>query len=404
MLTMTQHTNQSLTHADQEHYLQVFKRYPLALERGEGSRVWDVEGNEYIDVLAGIAVNSVGHAHPKVVQAIQAQAEKLIHISNFYVSEPQVALAKKLKALSGLDRVFFTSSGAESVEGAIKLARKYGHTHGKTGTIISMHGSFHGRTMATIATGKAKMQQGFGPIPKGFHRVPFNDFKALQRAVWAENPAAVILEPIQGEGGINPADKEYLKKVRELCDKENTLLILDEIQCGMGRTGKMFDFENFGVKPDILTLAKALGGGVPIGAVLAQQHVDDAMDFGDHGTTYGGNPLVCAASLANIEAMEEEDMLAQAREKGELVKQWIHERNHPLIKEIRGMGLMIGIDLTIDSPPIAKRMLDHGILANATAGTVIRMVPPLNIPTTDLHQAVDVLFTCLDEHHKNHHA
>ncbi len=401
---MTQPTNQSLTHADQEHYLQVFKRYPIALERGAGSRVWDVEGNEYIDVLAGIAVNSVGHAHPKVVKAIQEQAEKLIHISNFYVSKPQVALAKKLKQLSGLDRVFFTNSGAESVEGAIKLARKYGHTHGKTGTIISMHGSFHGRTMATIATGKAKMQQGFGPIPQGFHRVPFNDFKALQRAVWAENPAAVILEPIQGEGGINPADKAYLKKVRDLCDKENTLLILDEIQCGMGRTGHMFDFENFGVKPDILTLAKALGGGVPIGALLARQHVDDAMDFGDHGTTYGGNPLVCAASLANIEAMEEEDMLTQAREKGELVKQWVHERNHPLIKEIRGMGLMIGIDLTIDAPPIAKRMLDHGILANATAGTVIRMVPPLNIPEADLHQAVDVLFTCLDEHHKNHHA
>lgn len=399
---MTQPTNQSLTQADQAHYVQVFKRYPIALSHGKGARVWDVEGNEYIDVLAGIAVNSVGHAHPKVVQAIQEQAEKLIHISNFYVSEPQVALAKKLKALSGLDRVFFTNSGAESVEGAIKMARKYGHTHGKTGTIISMHGSFHGRTLATIATGKASMQQGFGPMPDGFHRVPFNDFKALQRAIWAENPAAVILEPIQGEGGINPADKEYIRKVRELCDKENTLLILDEIQCGMGRTGKMFDFENFGIKPDILTLAKALGGGVPIGAVLTQQHVDDAMDFGDHGTTYGGNPLVCAASLANIEAMEEEHMLTQAREKGALVKQWVHDRNHPLIQEVRGMGLMIGIELTLDSPPIAKRMLDHGILANATAGTVIRLVPPLNIPEADLHEAVNVLFTCLDEHLTNH--
>lgn len=394
---MTTMTNEALSKADQEHYLQVFKRYPIALERGLGSRVWDVEGNEYLDLLAGIAVNSVGHAHPKVVEAIQQQAARLIHISNFYVSRPQVALAAKLKALSGLDRVFFTNSGAESVEGAFKIARKYGHAHGKTGTIIAMHGSFHGRTLATIASGKAAMQQGFGPIPTGFHRVPFNDFKALERAVWAENPAAVILEPIQGEGGVRPADKAYLKEVRALCDRENTLLILDEIQCGIGRTGRFFDFENYGVRPDILTLAKALGGGVPIGAVLATQNVDDALDFGDHGTTFGGNPLACAASLATIAAIEEEGMMEMALRKGNIVRQQLETRKHPLIKEVRGMGLMLGIDLNIPAKPVVAKLLEHKILANATAETVVRLVPPLNVPDADLKRAIDTLLSILDE-------
>jgi len=297
-------TNESFHKRDKENYLQTFRRYPLVLERGEGCFVWDVEGNKYLDVLAGIAVNNVGHSHPTVVKAIQDQAAKLVHISNFYLSKPQVELTEKLAEISEMDRVFFGNSGAEAVEGAIKLARKYAFKNGRGGTIISMEKSFHGRTLATIATGKEKMQHGFGPIPHGFKKVPFNDFDALKAEI-TEEVAGIIIEPIQGEGGINPVEIEYVKQVRTLCDEHNMSLIFDEIQCGMGRTGKWFAKEHYGVEPDIMTSAKGLGGGVPIGAFMAKEKTASAIDFGDHGTTFGGNPLVCASALATISVIEE---------------------------------------------------------------------------------------------------
>jgi len=393
---MTQKLNRTYNDLDKKYYLQTFKRYPLTFDHGKGSRIWDVEGNEYIDMLGGIAVNSLGHSHPKVVKAIQNQAAKLIHISNFYLSEPQVMLSKKLVELSGLDRVFFTNSGAESVEGAIKIARKYAHNVGRGGNVISFENSFHGRTLATIATGKKAYQKGFEPIPQGFFQVPFNNMEAIKKA--ADNDtAAIIIEPIQGEGGVNVADKTFLTELRGFCNEENIVLIFDEIQCGMGRTGKMFAKEHFGVEPDIMTLAKALGGGVPIGAILSNEKVSATIEFGDHGTTFGGNPLVCAASLATIEVIETENLLKQAEEKGNWLKSEISAMKNPDIKEIRGKGLMIGIEFNFETKPLVQKMIENGVLANATADNVLRLVPPLNISYEDLGKTMEVLIKSLQE-------
>ncbi|MCB0651270.1 MAG: acetylornithine transaminase [Saprospiraceae bacterium] len=393
---MTQKLNNTYTDQDKKYYLQTFKRYPLTFDHGKGARIWDVEGNEYLDMLGGIAVNSVGHCHPKVVKAIQDQAAKLIHISNFYLSEPQVMLSKKLVELSGLDRVFFANSGAESVEGAIKIARKYAHSVGRGGNIISFENSFHGRTLATIATGKKAYQKGFEPIPEGFSQVPFNNIDAIKKAA-DNNTAAIIIEPIQGEGGVNVGGKTFLNELRTFCDEQKIVLIFDEIQCGIGRTGKMFAKEHFGVEPDIMTLAKALGGGVPIGAILSNEKVSAAIDFGDHGTTFGGNPLVCAASLATLEVIETENLLQQAEEKGNWLKAEIAAMKNPDIKEIRGKGLMLGIEFNFETKPLVQKMLENGVLANATADRVLRLVPPLNISYEDLEQAMEVLKKSLKE-------
>lgn len=387
----TEQSNAFYHEADKKHYLQSFKRAPIVLDKGLNATVWDVEGNEYIDVLAGIAVNNVGHCHPKVVKAIQEQSARLMHISNIYLSVPQVKLSEKLKQISSMNRVFFANSGAEAVEGAIKLGRKYAHKHGRGGGVISMEGSFHGRTLATIATGKASMQQGFGPIPQGFSKVPFNDIEALEEALKDEFNGIVILEPIQGEGGINPAKKEYVQKVRELCSAHGVVLIFDEIQCGMGRTGKWYAKEHFEVLPDIMTSAKGLGGGVPIGAFMAREEIAEAIEFGDHGTTFGGNPLVCAASLATIQAIEEENLLQAAEVKGAWFRKQIEALNLPSLKMIRGMGLMIGLVMDFETKPIVMKMLEKGVLANATAGNVIRIVPPLTIGYEELQEVVSVI-------------
>jgi len=365
---------------------------PLALERGEGARVWDVEGNEYIDALAGIAVNSLGHCHPRVVKAIREQAGRLIHISNFFVSEPQMRLAKKLVELSGLDRVFLSNSGTESVEGAFKLARKYAHANGRGGNILSLEGSFHGRTLAAIATGGEKMQRGFDPIPQGFSRVPSNDIAAMESAINDET-AAVIVEPVQGEGGINVVDTQYIKDLRALCDRENVVLIFDEIQCGIARTGRMFAKDVFGVQPDIMTLAKGLGSGFPIGAVLSSQKISDAIEYGDHGTTFGGNPLATAAALATLETLIELDMPAEAERKGAWLRGQLEmlKAEHPAIRDVRGLGLMIGVEFSYETKPLVMEMLRRGVLANATAGNVLRLVPPLIISTEELQTVVDVI-------------
>lgn len=363
----------------------MYKRYPVTLKKGRGSHVWDTENNEYIDALAGIAVNNVGYAHPKVTQALHDQIDQLIHVSNFYTTEVQSLLSKRLVELSDLDRVFFCNSGTESIEGALKLARKYGHEHGKNGPIVSMEGCFHGRTIAAIATGKEKYQQGFEPMPEGFDHVPFNDISTLEAKI-DDQTVAVLIEPVQGEGGVVPARKEFLEKARELCDTHGTLLIFDEVQCGVGRTGKFFAYENFNIVPDILTLAKGLGGGVPVGAVLAKEQVAQSLSYGNHGTTFGGNPLACSAALATIDVILDEHLLEMATENGRWLMNKLSEEteNLPTVKEVRGIGLMIGVEMNDPCADIVKYMMKHGVLGNCASGNVVRLVPPLNTPKKDL--------------------
>jgi acetylornithine/N-succinyldiaminopimelate aminotransferase len=358
-------TNHELDLRDQQCYLPVFKRFPIAFERGEGARLYDVEGNAYIDMLAGIAVNSLGHCHPEVVRAIQTQAERLMHVSNFYTTPQQVALCERLVAISGLERVFLTNSGAESVEAAIKIARKYGHSRGRGGHIISFEGSFHGRTLATIATGKAAMQHGFEPIPAGFTQVPFEDEKSLLDRITSET-AAILIEPIQGEGGVRPVNPGFLAFLRRTCDELGMLLIFDEIQCGIGRTGRWFAKDHYGIQPDIMTLAKALGSGIPIGATLCREEVAAVMAPGDHGTTFGGNPLACSAALATLDIIAREDLLKQATVKGEWLREKIRNWSHPAIRDIRGLGLMIGIEFEFETKALSEEMHRRRVLVNAS--------------------------------------
>ena len=390
--------NLDLYTKDRENYLPTFNRFPLAFIKGKGSRLWDANGKEYIDLLAGIAVTNVGHCHPKVVSAIQKQAAELMHISNFFVTPQQVALSELLVKISGLDRVFLTNSGAESAEGAIKIARRYAHKNGKGGKIISMHNSFHGRTLATIATGQEKYQQGFGPIPTGFSQVPFNDLAAVE-AVIDHETAAVIVEPVQGEGGVVPAEMAYLEGLRKLCDEKGILLIFDEIQCGIGRTGKWFAKDHFGVQPDIMTLAKGLGGGAPIGAILCNDKVASAIEFGDHGTTFGGNPLVAASAIATVEVINEEQLCKKATETSEWLRGKLAEliAKHDELEDVRGLGLMLGIIMKSEAKPVVMRLLEEGVVANATAGNILRLVPALNISRDELDIFLEKLDAILSE-------
>jgi len=381
-----------------QYHVDLYGRYPITLTEGNGVYVTDTEGNEYLDALAGIAVCSLGHAHPKVVEAVREQAGKLMHISNFYYSKPQSALAKKLVEVSGLDKAFFCNSGAEAVEGAVKLARKYGSLQDKSGKIISMKNCFHGRTLGTIAMGKKKYQKGFEPIPKGFEQVPANDKKALKKKM-DDDTVAVILEPVQGEGGVKPIDEDYIKHVRKLCDRHDAVMILDEIQCGVGRTGKMYAYQHFGIKPDIVTTAKALGNGFPIGAVIARDKVADAIKHGEHGTTYGGNPLACAAANATLQVMEDEDIPGQAAEKGAYFKQRLQQvaEDMDAIKEVRGKGLMLGAELRFEGGPVVEEMMKRGVLSNCASGNVMRFVPPLIITKEQIDTVIDVFIESLKE-------
>jgi acetylornithine/N-succinyldiaminopimelate aminotransferase len=395
-------SNKHLYQLDKENYLPTFKRFPIAFIKGAGSRLWDADGKEYIDMLAGIAVNNVGHCHPDVMKAIQDQAAELIHISNFFVSPSQVSLSKLLVDISGLSRVFLTNSGAEAVEGAFKIARKYSHKKGRGGNIVYMENSFHGRTLATIATGQEKYQKGFGPIPTGFQRVPFNDLEVIKKLV-AKETAAVIVEPVQGEGGVLPADKVYLEGLRAWCNENDVLLIFDEIQCGVGRTGEWFAKDHYGVQPDIITLAKGLGGGVPVGAFLCNEKVSDAINYGDHGTTFGGNPLAAAASLATLKVIADEKLCESTRSKGKWLRDELEgmSQRQPVIKEIRGLGLMLGVQLNQPAAPVVQRLLEEGVVANATADTVLRLVPPLNISRSDLEIVVQKIEKIISELEKN---
>ena len=384
---------------DSKYHFQIYGRLPILLKKGKGSHVWDSDGNEYIDVLGGIAVNSLGHCHPNVVNAIKDQAEQLIHCTNIYYIEPQARLEKLLIDNCDMNRALFVNSGTEAVESAIKLARKWAGKHGKGGGIITMDGSFHGRSLACVtATGQKKYRVGFDPLPQGFKIVPFNDLQSVEDAI-DDSICAVMVEPVQGEGGIVPADETYLKGLRDLCDKHNILLIFDEIQCGMGRTGHLFAYQGYNVIPDMITIAKALGGGFPIGALLAKEEIANAFDKGDHGTTFGGNPLATAAAYASVSTLINENLAQKAQQTGTYLMNKLNEKRKKTthIKEVRGKGLMIGIVLDQKGKEIVPEMMKHGVLANCTAENVIRFVPPLTISEKDLDTAVNVLMDAIKE-------
>ena len=383
--------------------MKTYGRYPIVPVKGEGCRLWDADGKVYLDFLAGVAVNNLGHCHPKVVKAIQEQAATLIHCSNYYQIPQQIELAELLCSHSFADKAFFCNSGAEANEAAIKLARKYSRDiagRPERYGIITAAESFHGRTMATVsATGQEKVQRFFDPLLHGFTHVPFNDIDALAAAI-NYNTCAVMLEPIQGEGGVNVPDHDYLQKVRELCDKHNLLLILDEVQVGMGRTGRLFAHEHFGIVPDIMTLAKALAGGAPIGTMLARDEIATAFVPGTHGSTFGGNPLVCAAALATVRTILEDGILNRTEEMGEYLLgelEALQKKFPALVKNVRGIGLMIGMGLHIPGGDVVKKGHERGLLLNVTHDTVLRFVPPLTVTKAEVDEMIGILSGILAE-------
>jgi acetylornithine/N-succinyldiaminopimelate aminotransferase len=377
--------------------MNTYNRFPVVLRKGRGVKVWSSDGKEYLDFVGGVAVNILGHCHPRVVVAIQKQAQRLLHVSNYYYIEPQIKLAKLLVQHSFADKAFFCNSGAEANEAAIKLARKYSkeQVSPERFEIITAKNSFHGRTLATLtATGQKKFQKGFEPLVPGFKHVPFNDINSISKTITKET-CAVMLEPIQGEGGVILPDQNYLKEVRELCNEHNILLILDEVQTGMGRTGKLFAYEHFGITPDIMTVAKGLGGGVPIGAMLATDKVAFAFQPGNHASTFGGNPLVCAAAVATIETLLEDGfILDQCNRMGKYLRkklEQLKEEFPSLVIEIRGKGLLLGMEITRDGDPIVRACLEKGVLINCTAGNVLRFIPPLIVQQKDIDRLIDIL-------------
>jgi len=372
-----------------------YNRYPVLLVKGKGTRVWDLEGEEYLDFVSGLAVLNLGHCHPRVVKAIQTQAEKLIHVSNFYYIEPQIQLASLLCKHSFADKVFFCNSGAEANEGAFKLARKYAKE--KMGKdryeIITMEGSFHGRTLATLtATGQEKFHKGYEPLMPGFKYIPFNDIGAVKSGINSKT-CAVMLEPIQGEGGVNCPSEGYLKALREICDERGVLLIFDEVQVGMGRTGKLFAYEHEGVEPDMLTLAKSLAGGVPIGALLIKKGIAESFNPGDHASTFGGNPLATAAGVAALTTILEEGMLENCEKMGDYFLSQLQEikKKFSFVEEVRGKGLILGMELRMDGSSIVNEMMRKKILINCTMGNVLRFLPPLIVTKEEIDRVVAAL-------------
>jgi acetylornithine/N-succinyldiaminopimelate aminotransferase len=381
------------------HYMHTFKRLPICLDHGEGVYVWDVDGKRYMDWVAGIAVNVLGHAHPAVTAAICTQAKKLIHTSNLYYTIPQLELADLLIANSCAERVFFANSGAEANEGAIKLARKWGKQH-RDGAyeVITALDSFHGRTLAMVAaTGQPKYQEPYAPMPAGFVNVPFNDLAAAKAAT-TDATVAIMVEPVQGESGVHPADPDYLQGLREWCDQEGMLLIFDEIQTGMGRTGHFLGYEWYKVEPDVFTMAKGLAGGVPIGAFLAKGSAAEALGPGDHGSTFGGSPLACAAGVATVRTLLEQDLPANAGKQGGYLAAKLAElrREFPVITEIRARGLMIAFDLSEDvAPRLVLGGLEQGLILNNTGPHTIRIVPPLILNRREVDEGIGLLRSAL---------
>jgi acetylornithine/N-succinyldiaminopimelate aminotransferase len=389
--------------ASADQYLMgTYARQPISIVRGRGTKVYDLEGREYVDFVGGIAVNLLGHGHPDLVLAVQKQAAQLIHTSNLYYTEPQVRLAQMLVDHSFADQVFFCNSGAEANEAAIKLARRYSHDKYGAGRfeIITMKQSFHGRTMATLtATGQEKVQKGYEPLVPGFSYVTFNHLAELQHAL-TDKTAAIMLEPIQGEGGVHVVSREYLKAVRELCTQRDILLIFDEVQTGMGRTGTLFAYEQLNVQPDIMTLAKGLGGGVPIGACLATAPVAKAFGPGSHASTFGGNPLACAAALAVFRVLRDGRVLDQARRMGEYLSKGLSEckDRHHLVRDVRGLGLLQGMEVEMDAKTVVADCLKRGFLVNAVGEHVLRFIPPLIITQPEVDRLLEVLSHIFDRH------
>ncbi|PRX33561.1 acetylornithine aminotransferase [Orenia metallireducens] len=386
---------QEIIQADQDYFMNVFgPRFPIVLEKGEGVYLYDKEGNKYLDFTAGIAVNALGYNYPEFSEALKEQVSKLIHASNLYYYEIQAKLSKLLISNSYADKIFYSNSGAEANEGAIKLAKKYFKEKGEERyEIITAKNSFHGRTLKTLAaTGQEKYHKPYTPIPQGFKYVPYNDLAAIKEAI-DDKTAAIMLELIQGEGGVNPATQEYIEGVRELCDQEGILLIFDEIQTGIGRTGSLFAYEEYGIEPDILTLAKALGNGVPIGAFLAKDGVAQAFKPGDHGSTFGGNPLACQAAYTTLSIILNQGVLDNAKEVGSYFYNRLLElkEKYDFIKELRGMGLILGLELDMEAKEIVKKMLDNGILVLTAGKKVLRFLPPLVINIEDVDQVIGVL-------------
>ena len=398
--TRTQSDTRDWLALEKQYYQGTFARQPVAFVRGEGIRVWDSTGREYLDFVAGIAVNILGHCHPAVVNAVSEQAKQLIHVSNLYVNTRQVELAEQLFHKSNGMRAFFSNSGAEANEGAIKLARKFGRTH-RNGAyeIISMHRSFHGRTLATTsATGQASYQETWLPLADGFKQVPFNDLDAVKAAT-TEKTAGILVEPVQGEGGIYPADKDYLQGLRKWCDEQKLVLIADEVQSGMGRTGRFFSWEHYDIQPDIVTMAKGLAGGVPIGAMLAAPRAD-LFGPGDHGSTFGGNPIACAAGVATIKTIDENNLLDNAERMGDYLKSQLHALHfkHAIITGVRGIGLMNAVDLNAELvPAILKTALERGLLLGSTGKSTIRILPPLTLARADIDKGIEILDSVLTE-------
>ena len=388
-------SSQTLMMLSEKYIAHTYNRFPVLPVRGKGTRICDIEGKEYIDFFAGLAVCNLGHCHPKVVQAIRAQAEKLIHVSNLYYIEPQIELASLLCKHSFADKVFFCNSGAEANEGALKLARKY--AKGKTGEeryeVITMERSFHGRTLATLtATGKTKYHKGYAPLMPGFKYVHFNDLKAVSEAIDSKT-CAVMLEPIQGEGGVNIPSEGYLKGLREICDEKRILLILDEVQVGMGRTGKLFAYEHENIKPDMLTIAKSLAGGVPIGALLIREEIAKTFEPGDHASTFGGNFLATAAGVAALNAILDEGMLENCQRVGEYFLSRLEEvkKKFSFVKDVRGRGLILGMELKMEGAEIVKEIMKKGFLINCTMNNVLRFLPPLIVTKDEVDQMIKAL-------------
>ena len=374
-----------------------YNRYPVVFSKGKGCKLWDVDGKEYLDFVAGLAVCNLGHCHPNVVAAIQGQAERLIHVSNYYHNEPMIELARLLCENSFAEKVFFCNSGAEANEAAIKLARKYAKENLglEKFEIITMLKSFHGRTMATItATGQERFHKGFEPLLEGFKYVPYNDLEALRGAI-SERTCAIMMEPIQGEGGVNVPSKEYIQELRKLCNEQGILLIFDEVQTGIGRTGKLFAYEHFGIEPDVMTLAKGLANGVPIGAMLTKDKFASAFVPGTHASTFGGNPLATAAAVAVLRTIENENIIENCQMIGGYLVNRLKglQKGFDFIKDVRGMGLLIGMELSFDAGDIVKKCMERGILINYTNGNILRFIPPL-IVTAD---EVDLLIIALEE-------
>lgn len=387
--------NRDVAALTDKYVARTYARTPIALVKGKGTKVWDADGKEYLDFLAGIAVNSLGHCHPAIVRAIRQQSQKLLHVSNLYHTLPPAELARELCRHSFAERVFFCNSGAEANEAAIKLARRYGlEKLGGKYEIISAHNSFHGRTLATLtATGQEKIRAGYDPLPSGFRQVPYNDLGAIEAAIDEKKTAGILIEPIQAEGGVVVPSETYLRGLRELCDQRGVLLILDEVQTGMGRTGKLFGYEHAGIKPDIITLAKALGGGLPLGAMLAREDVAASFGPGSHASTFGGNPVACSAGLVMMQMLIRGGVLKNCAHMSKYFMKGLEalKTKFSFIREIRGKGLIIGVELDMEGNKIAESCMQDGLLLNCTAYKVLRFVPPLTIKKNEIDQGLNIL-------------